>query len=124
FEYVSDDATSFTGFAVSGIQVPEIGFAADSGWTAEGFQRVEAPLEQKFIVQVIEGGTPAKVTRLEMDAANHAEITFDSPLTIVVAAVTEGTTEVAPYRWSLAALRSPLDHQVGGPPTSPAALER
>ncbi|TMB70644.1 MAG: hypothetical protein E6J43_01455, partial [Chloroflexi bacterium] len=43
FEYVSDDATSLTGFVVDNIEVPELGYrdTADTpgDWTADGFAR-------------------------------------------------------------------------------------
>lgn len=105
FEYVTDDATNLTGFAVDNIEIPELGYRdnanADGGWNSEGFRRIEAPLAQQFVVQVIEGGEPAQVRRVELDASNRAEIALAGPATIVVAAVTEGTTEEAGYSWAL-----------------------
>jgi hypothetical protein len=105
FEYVTDDATSLTGFAVDDIEIPELAYRdgadGDNDWTAAGFERVERPLAQRFIVQVLEGSEPARVKRVELDSANRAEIALDGPATIVVAAVTEGTTETAGYSWSL-----------------------
>src|SRR5439155_16382271 len=75
FEYVSDDSTSLTGLAVDNIEVPELGFrdGADTAgdWTAEGFKRIDRPLAQKFVVQVIRG---EQVTRLELDAANRGQV--------------------------------------------------
>ena len=105
FEYVTDDASNLTGFAVDGIEIPELGFSdpgEDGGaWEAEGFRRIAGPLVQEFIVQTIEEGTPSAVTQVALDAGNRAEIELNGPATIVVAAVTDGTTEVAPYTWSL-----------------------
>jgi hypothetical protein len=107
FEYVTDDASNLTGFAVDGIEIPELGFSdasgEGSGWKAEGFRRITEPFAQEFIVQVIEEGAPAQVTKVALDAENRTEIRLDGPVTIVVAAVTEGTTEAAAYTWSLAA---------------------
>ena len=60
FEQVTDDASSLTGFAVDDIEIPELNFAdgadAANGWRAEGFVRMSKPLDQEFIVQVIEEG--------------------------------------------------------------------
>ncbi len=107
FEYVTDDATHERGFAVDDIEIPELAFAdgvdAGNGWQAEGFRRIEEPLPQRFLVQLIERGepNPPKADRLELGPGNRFEIALDGPATIVVAAVTVGTTEAATYRWSL-----------------------
>jgi hypothetical protein len=105
FEYVTDDASHARGFAVDDISVPELGFSdgveSAAGWRAEGFRRIEEPLPQRFVVQVIEGG--GAVRRLELDGANRTQVVLDGPATIVVAAVTDGTTEAAGYRWTLSA---------------------
>ncbi|KKK67144.1 hypothetical protein LCGC14_2957010, partial [marine sediment metagenome] len=104
FEYVTDDATHERGFAVDDIEIPELAFAdgadAGNGWQAEGFRRIEAPLPQRFLVQLIERGEPIVVRRLELGPSNRFEIALDGPATIVVAAVTEGTTAAATYRWT------------------------
>ncbi|MDO8616831.1 MAG: immune inhibitor A [Dehalococcoidia bacterium] len=108
FELVTDDATNLTGFAVDNIQVPELayrdGAETDGGWQAEGFRRIEGPLRQQFIVQVIDdsGDTP-QVRRIELDGDNRARIALTGRATVVVAAVTEDTAEPAAYAWSLAA---------------------
>ena len=102
FEYVTDDATSLTGWAIDNIAVPQLDFqdGVDSpgGWTAEGFKRVERPLKQSFIVQVIRG---EQVTRLELDAENRGQVALEGTETIVVSGATEGTAEKAPYSWSI-----------------------
>ncbi len=107
FEYVTDDSTHEQGFAVDDIEIPELAFAdsadAGNGWQAEGFRRIEAPLPQRFLVQLIERGEPIVVRRLELGPSNRFEIALDGPATIVVAAVTEGTTAAATYRWTLQA---------------------
>ena len=103
FEYVTDDATSLTGLAVDNIEIPELGFRdgaeSEAGWTSEGFKRIERPLSQQFIVQVIRGET---VERVALDAANRGSVRLDGSETIAVSGATEGTAEVAPYTWSLA----------------------
>ncbi len=107
FEYITDDATSLTGFAVDDISIPELGFAdsadSDGGWQGEGFQRIDGPMRQQFIVQKIVRGQPPQVTRIPLDASNRAQITIDGPATIVVSGVTDGTAETAAYHWTLAA---------------------
>ncbi len=91
------------------IEIPELAFSdgadAGKGWQAEGFRRIVEPLPQRFLVQLIARGepNPPKAHRLELGAGNRLEIAFGGPTTIVVAAVTEGTTEAATYRWSLRA---------------------
>ena len=107
FEYITDDAALLRGFAVDDIEIPELGFAdgadTDGGWQAEGFRRIDQPLSQRFVVQLIERGEPNTVRRLELQPGNRLAVTLDGPATIVVSAVSEGTTETAAYRWSLRA---------------------
>ena len=107
FEYVTDDAAHARGFAVDDISIPELGFSdgadSDGGWQAEGFLRIEKPLPQRFVVQLIERGGGSAVRRLELDAENRTEVALDGPVIIVVAAVTDGTTQPAGYRWTLTA---------------------
>jgi len=107
FEYVTDDSAHARGLAVDDISIPELAFSdgADSGgdWKAEGFVRIEKPLTQRFVVQLIEGGDSSTVRRLELDRENRAEVALNGPAIIVIAAVTDGTTEPAGYRWTLTA---------------------
>ena len=107
FEYVTDDAANLTGFAVDDIEIPELGFqddaGSDDGWTAEGFRRTEGSLTQRFLLLLVERGQPSRVSRVPLDASNRAEVVLDGPATFVVAAVTQGTTDTASYRWSLSA---------------------
>jgi len=92
---------------VDDVSIPELGFSdgADSGggWQAEGFRRIEKPLPQRFVVQLIERGDGSAVRRLELDAGNRTEVALDGPAIIVVAAITDGTTQPAGYRWTLTA---------------------
>ncbi|MEE8369554.1 MAG: hypothetical protein V3S00_02155, partial [Dehalococcoidia bacterium] len=105
FEYVTDDATNLVGFAVDDIEIPELGIhdSADTAasWTAEGFRRIEGPLEQRYLLLLVRPGDLPIVTRVLLDAENRAVVPLDGPATIVVAAITEGTTEIAPYSWNL-----------------------
>ncbi len=102
FEYTTDDATSLTGFAVDNVQVPELGFSdkadGDAGWQAEGFRRITGPLHQDFILQKIEGD---KVTRVPVDASNHADIPLSGSTVIVISGATEDTTERASFSYHL-----------------------
>jgi len=112
FEYVTDDAAHARGFAVDDIEIPELGFLdgaeADRGWQAEGFRWIEGPQPQQFVVQLVERGesSPPKADRLALGSGNRLEVALDGPATIVVAAISGGTTEAATYRWSL---RLPAD---------------
>jgi hypothetical protein len=103
FEYITDDATNLTGIAIDNIAIEEIGFAhgADSGdgWTQEGFRRVTGPMEQEYIVQVIDGGV---VDRIDLDDENAATFPVAAGAVVAISAVTPSTTEIAPYDWSLA----------------------
>ena len=77
FEYVTDDATSLTGWAIDNIEVPQLAFETarrTPAWTAKGSSSIEGPLAQRFIVQVIRG---EQVTRLELDAANRGQLVLD-----------------------------------------------
>lgn len=106
FEYVTDDATSLTGFAVDNVEVPEIGYREPedgAGWTVEGFQRTDGRLPQRFVLQLIENDDPDRVTRLQLDGANRFEGTWDGPVTVVISGVTERTVEKALYTWSVSA---------------------
>ena len=111
FEYITDEGINLDGWAVDDIAIPELAFFDDGEgerrWQAQGFQRLTAPLPQRFIVQVIEMGETTSVRTLHLDAANRGEARlsgFGSSLdkaVIVVAAASDGTTQTAPYRYSL-----------------------
>ncbi|RLC55620.1 MAG: hypothetical protein DRI30_07270, partial [Chloroflexi bacterium] len=103
FEYVTDDSVSQTGFAVDNVTVPEIGLEdaaeSDSGWQAEGFRIVDGPLQQRFVIQFIDD--EGEVTSVWPGPDNVVEVELSGPTTIVIAAITRGTTELALYDWSL-----------------------
>jgi len=110
FEYVADGGVNAPGWAIDDIRVPELDFVDDAesagDWQAEGFRQVSAPLQQRFLVQVIEIGDKTLVRQIELDAANDARIELRGKSegvdlsVVVISAVTEGTTEIAPYRYS------------------------
>ena len=57
FEYVTDAALDFDGFALDDVSIPEINFVDDAeqdgGWTANGFIRSSNVVKQRYIVQVM-----------------------------------------------------------------------
>jgi bacillopeptidase F (M6 metalloprotease family) len=67
FEYVTDAALNFDGFALDDITIPEISFAddaeKDTGWTANGFIRSSNAVKQRYAVQVIRFGATPTVER-------------------------------------------------------------
>jgi len=71
FEYVTDAALNFDGFAVDDVSIPEIGFdddaERDSGWTANGFVRSSNLVQQRYVVQVIRFGATPSVERHVLD---------------------------------------------------------
>jgi immune inhibitor A len=113
FEYITDEGVSLDGWAIDDIAIPELAFLDDAeedgSWQAQGFQRLIAPLPQRFIVQVIEMGETTSVQTLPLDEANRGEVRlsgFGSTLdkaAIVVAAASDGTRQAAPYRYSVRA---------------------
>jgi hypothetical protein len=107
FEYITDDASGLTGFAVDDIEIPEINYRDDvssaDAWQAEGFRIDDGPMVQEFIVQKVVRGQPDGATPIVLDENNRAEIEIDGGATIVIAATTEGTRQKAAYRWELAA---------------------
>ena len=106
FEYVTDDAANARGFAVDDIEIPELDFVdgadSDGGWRAEGFRHIEGPLAQRFVVKFVDLRKPPRVGAVSLDTDNRGSVLLgNSPVTIVISAVTENTTEAASYRWTL-----------------------
>jgi immune inhibitor A len=113
FEYITDEGVNLDGWAIDDIAIPELAFLDDGeegrSWQAQGFQRLTAPLDQRFIVQVIEMGETTSVRRLPLDAANRGEVrlsgfgsTLDKAI-IVVAAASDDTRQTASYGYTLRA---------------------
>ena len=100
---MTDDSANQVGFAVDNMALDRGGFTEavrlDSGWQAAGFRIVDGPLQQRFIVQLIDEA--GAVTAVEAGADNVVEINLSGPPTVVIAAITRGTTEAASYSWSL-----------------------
>lgn len=111
FELVTDYAYNRPGWAIDDISIPEIGWSdgaeAAGDWQAEGFQRIDAPLPQRFIIRLVEFNPAFRVTDIPLDSSNQADVlvqpALGRPPVIVVAPVTRGTTEPATYRLRLTA---------------------
>jgi hypothetical protein len=104
FEMITDDAGSITGMAVDNIAIAEIDFADgaedDSGWEAEGWQRIDKPLEQEWALRYID--EDGIVHQLPVTADGSAGILLGgAATTVVVVALTRGTAEPASYSWAV-----------------------
>ncbi|HEV2249066.1 MAG TPA: hypothetical protein VGT60_00975 [Candidatus Limnocylindria bacterium] len=93
FEYVTDAALNFDGFALDDVTIPEIGFSddaeADAGWTANGFIRSSNVVKQRFIVQVIHfGAVPTVERHIVEDGALEIDIDGSKDRRAPVLAVT------------------------------------
>src|SRR5260221_7196193 len=114
FEYLTDDAITLQGMMIDGISIPEINVSdnmetGDGGWQAEGWVRVENVLPQRYSVQLVEHKTDGtiKVSRLlsPLDGAVKGnwpvKVGGDvDQIYVVVSALTEFTTELAPFTLS------------------------
>ncbi|MCH7954102.1 MAG: immune inhibitor A, partial [Chloroflexi bacterium] len=110
FEYITDSGLNRPGWAIDDIAVPEIGFFDDAeedagGWRRQGFLRLVEPLAQRFELRLVTFGSPPLVREIAVDSSNRAVVPlaglgvdFQTAVLVVVGA-TEGTTEVAPYRY-------------------------
>ena len=104
FEYVTDAALNFDGFALDDVSIPEIGFdddaEKDAGWTANGFVRSSNLVKQRYIVQVIRFGATSSVERhvveggtLELDVDGSGD--RKAPVLAVTALAPRSTQLVA-----------------------------
>jgi hypothetical protein len=138
FEVITDDAVNFTGMALDDLRLVGTGPAgstitagavddaeSDGGWIAEGWQRLDPALPQRWGLQVIvDGPSGVTVHRVPTDARGDAEIRLDSlpsdaTVILAVSGLTPGTRHPAGY-WlsSPAALlthRGALDTMAGDP---------
>jgi hypothetical protein len=70
FEYITDAAVTQPGMLVDDVRIPEIGYesdfeSGDGGWQPEGWLRMDNRLPQRFLVQLVQPGSPdGPVTRL------------------------------------------------------------
>lgn len=112
FEYITDSGLNQPGWAIDDIAVPEIGFFDDAeedtgGWRRQGFLRLVEPLAQRFELRLVTFGSPPLVSEIAVDSSNRAVVPLAGlgggfqTAVLVVVGVTEGTTEVAPYRYEI-----------------------
>ena len=111
FEYVTDAALNFDGFALDDVSIPEISFSddaeKDSGWTANGFLRSSNSVKQRYIVQVIHFGTTPTVERhvvengtLELDVDGSSD---RKPPVLAITGVAPRSTQPIAFTVSAAA---------------------
>lgn len=103
FDYVTDDAINRPGWAIDDVAVPEAGFfddaESDGDWTADGFVRAcGRSVEQRFALRLVEGrGSDASVRALRL-AGGSASFRAGAPVTLVVTAFADKTSEPASFR--------------------------
>jgi hypothetical protein len=110
FQYVTDDGANAMGLCLRRIAVPEAGLSGDDGgWQAGGFVLTGNRVAQEYLVQVMETGTPNRVTRMILDGVNQGELALQPPaagrLIVAVAALAPKTRELAPYTLTVAPAR-------------------
>jgi hypothetical protein len=112
FEYLTDDAVHTTGLAVDDISIPELGYShdaetGDGGWEAHGFVRHDNRLKQRYRVYWMPVCAPLRIHEVPLDEMGRGSAAIRigragcSRATLVIAAATPHTTEVAPYRYTL-----------------------
>lgn len=84
FDYVTDQATSYDGWLLDDVAIPEIGFADDfetpnPAWDSSGWVRITNQVPQGYFVQLITMGQTTKITRL-MQPSDPSQATWEVPL--------------------------------------------
>jgi immune inhibitor A len=108
FEYVTDGATVFNGFAIDDIELPGVftdDAEKDSDWQADGFVRSTNIVAQRYVVQLLRftdrGATVERkyvdngTLQLDIDTANDRR-----PPLLAVTGLAVRTTQVAPFEVS------------------------
>ena len=100
FEYITDAAINNPGFMLDDISIKEIGYEEDfedgeGGWQSNGWIRFDNILPQSWAIQLVNKQSQ-EVTKVEVKDGK-AEFEIDVGATIVVAATTPYTTELASY---------------------------
>jgi immune inhibitor A len=111
FEYVTDAALNFDGFALDDVSIPEVSFSddaeKDNGWTANGFIRSSNVVKQSYIVQVIRfGGTPTVERHVVTNGALELDVDGSKDRKAPILAVTglaARTTQTTSFTVSLGA---------------------
>ncbi len=107
FEYVTDDSYNGDGFAIDGVEVPEIGFKDDPvdsrGWNAEGFAKTRNIIPQTYLVEVLSPTTSPHVRRMTIgsDGRGSLDLTGGQPVVVAVSGTTRDTTHGAPFTLEL-----------------------
>ena len=107
FEYVTDEAVNLAGWAIDDIAIDAVGWSDDAAsagdWVSEGWIHADAPLAQRFVVQVIiEGEGGPRVEQVALDDANKGDFVIDDysgidDVIVVVSGMTDGTSLPAHY---------------------------
>ncbi len=110
FDYLTDDSTHESGWCIDDVAVDEADLfddaETDGDWQAEGFVRIGgAGVEQRFVIRLVEGSrNAAKVTPVAVDNDGVASFRTDGPVTMVVTAFADKTSE--PARFEVRAVES------------------
>ncbi len=112
-EYITDDAVNYPGLFLDDVAIPEIGYQADfeaddGGWTAEGWIRTDNVINQRWLVQVIEGSRyGVEVRHVDVGPDGTGTIAVDGlgrsnkAAVLVISALAPVTTETAPYEYTI-----------------------
>ena len=100
FEYITDAAINNPGFMIDDISIREIDYEEDfehgsGGWESNGWVRFDNILPQNWLIQVVNKQNKEATTVETKDGIAEFEVSVGS--TIVVAATTPYTTELASY---------------------------
>jgi immune inhibitor A len=79
FEYITDTAVHTEGLLLDDISISAIGYSenfehGNGEWEAEGFVRMNNRLPQTYRIALIEHGQEVRVSEIELDSQNQAEI--------------------------------------------------
>lgn len=105
FDYVTDDAVNRPGWRLDDIAVSEVGFFDDAEspgeWTADGFVRAGGrSVEQRFALRLVErnGSGGSLSVRAPPLRGGAASFRVDGPVTLVVTAFADKTSEPATFQ--------------------------
>jgi immune inhibitor A len=110
FEYVTDDALNYPGWALDDIAILELNYlddveSGDSGWQAEGFLRTNNFVPQGYLVQLITFGPETTVQRLplrdDQSVRWHLSLADADHAVLLVSGLAPLTTEPAAYFYRL-----------------------
>jgi immune inhibitor A len=108
FEYVTYPAWTEDGFAIDGVEIPEIGFldstTSDNGWTAEGFIRTDNTALQPWLVEVLSHDPAQPVRRMTIgpDGTGSLPLEAGQSVVIAVAGLSPDSTQTAQFQLRLA----------------------